>query len=225
MKRIFVVIAVLTLFFIGGRYVKKKYDEAMEQYDTAQRTKELIDHGELQDGDLIFQTSVSAQSKAIQMATKSKYSHCGLLFKEGGGFYVFESVQPVKKTALQKWIGRGENGKYVIKRLRNADKVLNAETLSKMKKVGESFAGKNYDLTFEWSDEKIYCSELIWKIYQRSTGIEIGKPEKLRDFDLSNSRVKAKMKERYGNKIPMDETVISPAAIFISDKLYIVQEN
>ena len=42
-----------------------------------------------------------------------------------------------------------------------------------MKNEGEKFKGKNYDLTFEWSDDKIYCSELIWKIYKRSTGIEI----------------------------------------------------
>ena len=225
MKKILIIIAVLTLFFIAGRFVKKEYDKAMEQYDTAQQTKELINYGQLHDGDLIFQTSASAQSKAIQLATKSKYSHCGLIFKEGGEYYVFEAVQPVKKTALEKWIGRGENGKYVIKRLRNADRILNAEALSKMKKAGESFAGKNYDLTFEWSDEEIYCSELIWKIYQRSTGIEIGKPEKLRDFDLSNGIVKAKMKERYGSKMPMNETVISPAAIFASEKLFVVAAN
>ena len=179
----------------------------------------------LQNGDIIFQTSTSSQSKAIQAATNSKYSHCGIIYKEGNEFYVFEAIQPVKRTPLDEWIARGQDGKYVIKRLENADQVLTPGTLAKMKKVGEQFKGKNYDLTFEWSDDKIYCSELIWKIYQRATGIEIGKLEKLSDFDLTNDAVKKKMKERYGNNIPTEEIVISPAAIFDSKLLTTVQSN
>lgn len=126
---------------------------------------------------------------------------------------------------MTKWIARGKDGHFVIKRLKNADQVLTAETLQKMKQEGEKFKGKNYDLTFEWSDDKIYCSELIWKIYQLATGIEIGKLEKLSDFDLTNEAVKQKMKERYGDKIPMDEIVISPAAIFDSELLTTIKSN
>ena len=55
--------------------------------------------------------------------------------------------------------------------------------------------------------------------------VEIGKLEKLSDFDLTNEAVKKKMKERYGDKIPTDETVISPAAIFDSELLTTVKEN
>ena len=51
---------------------------------------------EIREGDLIFQTSTSAQSKAIQAATRSKYSHCGIIYKEGNNYYVYEAVQPVK---------------------------------------------------------------------------------------------------------------------------------
>ena len=84
------------------------------------------------------------------------------------------------------------------------------------------FKGKTYDIYFEWSDDKIYCSELVWKIYKQAVDIEIGQLEQLADFDLSNAIVKAKMKERYGDNIPMDEKVISPAAIFNSEKLITV---
>jgi hypothetical protein len=180
---------------------------------------------ELKEGDLIFQTSRSSQSKAIQLATKSKYSHCGIVFKEGDSFYVFEAVQPVKRTPLAQWIARGEKGEYVVKRLKNAEQTLTPEVLQKMKEIGKGFYGKNYDLAFEWTDEKIYCSELIWKIYKRAAGIEIGNLEKLRDFDLSSDQVKRKMKERYGNKIPMEELVISPASIFESELLTTVKTN
>ena len=35
----------------------------------------------IKEGDIIFQTSTSSQSKAIQLATHSKYSHVGIIFK------------------------------------------------------------------------------------------------------------------------------------------------
>lgn len=179
----------------------------------------------LKNGDLIFQTSLSSQSKAVQLATHSTYSHCGIVFKEGNKYYVFEAIQPVKRTPLHKWIARGKDGHYVVKRLKNADQVLTPAALQKMKAVGDQFKGKNYDLTFEWSDNRIYCSELIWKMYQRATGIEIGKLEKLRSFDLSNEAVKKKMMERYGDNIPLEETVISPAAVFESELLITVIQH
>lgn len=179
----------------------------------------------IKNGDLIFQTSVSSQSKAIQLATKSKYSHCGIIYQKGKDFYVFEAIQPVKLTLLSTWIKRGKDGKYVIKRLKNGDKLLTPPVISKMKNIGERFKGKNYDLTFEWSDDKIYCSELIWKIYKEATGLEIGKLQRLKDFDLTNPVVKSKMRERYGNNIPLNEPVISPEAVFSSNLLITVKSN
>ncbi|MDF2519156.1 MAG: peptidoglycan peptidase [Sphingobacterium sp.] len=180
---------------------------------------------QLKDGDMIFQSSVSPQCKAVQLATGSPYSHCGLIFHEDGKPYVLEAVQPVTVTSMMDWIARGKNKHYVIKRLKEADKVLSTEVLAKMKGIGKEFLGKNYDATFEWSDNRIYCSELIWKIYQRGAGIEVGKLEKLKDFDLSSVEVKSKLKERYGNRIPLEETVISPASIFNSKLLTTVASN
>lgn len=178
----------------------------------------------LQNGDIIFQTSMSAQSKAIQIATKSKYSHCGIIYKEGSKYYVLEAVQPVKSTPLQQWIKRGKDGHYVVKRLKNSASVLAPDVLKRMKKAGNSMSGKNYDLYFEWTNDRIYCSELVWKIYNEAAGIEVGKLQELKDFDLSHEAVKQKLKERYGNKIPLNEKVISPVAIFESDLLETVVE-
>ena len=205
MKKLFILIFLIS-FLVVGFSIQSNYNN-------------------FKNGDIIFQTSLSSQSKAIQLATKSKYSHCGIIFKENNQYYVFEAIQPVTKTLLKKWIARGKNEKFVVKRLKNADKILTAKTLSKMREIGQQFVGKNYDLTFEWSDDKIYCSELIWKVYKRSTGIEVGKLEKLKDFDLSNPIVEMKMKERYGNKIPKNELVISPVSIFNSNLLKTVKEN
>jgi len=189
------------------------------------RQAPAVDTTALHNGDLIFQTSTSAQSQAIQLATKSKYSHCGIVYKEGNDYFVFEAVQPVKATPLNQWIARGKDGHYVVKRLKDADKTLTEATLQKMKAVGKTFADKDYDLYFEWSDDKIYCSELIWKIYKEGTGVEIGHLQTLSEFDLSHPAVQQKLKERYGNNIPKNEKVISPAAMFNSKLLTTVAEE
>ena len=179
----------------------------------------------IQNGDIIFQTSKSSQSKAIQLATNSRYSHMGIIYNIDEQLFVYEAVQPVKLTPLKEWINRGEKRHYVVKRLKNSDEILTETTLNKMKQVGNEFKGKNYDLYFEWTDEKIYCSELVWKIYNEGANIKIGELERLSEFDLSNKIVNQKMRERYGNDIPMNEKVISPAKMFNSDKLKTVIKN
>lgn len=180
---------------------------------------------EYKDGDIIFQTSASSQSKAIQLATNSKYSHMGIIYKQNGKYFVFEAVQPVKITPLSEWIKRGVNKHYVVKRLINADDILTQSNLSKMKKIGNDMLNKSYDIEFNWSDSKMYCSELVWKIYYRGAGVKIGDLKKLSDFNLDNKIVMKKLTERYGSKIPYNEPVISPADIFNSDKLVTIYEN
>lgn len=187
---------------------KSKESEATSSKVTAQQMDTLMD------GDIMFQISTSGQGKAIQLATNSPYSHCGILFRDNNEWMVFEGVQPVKKTPLTEWIKRGQHNIVVSKRLKNADQLLTPSVKNRMKTEANKFIGKNYDLTFEWDDERIYCSELVYKIYKRGAGIEVGKLQKLSEFDLSNPIVKAKLVERYGTKIPLDEPVISPGAIY-----------
>jgi hypothetical protein len=179
--------------------------------------------GSLRDGDIIFQTSRSAQSLAIQRATHSKYSHVGIIFVRGGKPYVYEAIKTVRYTPLEAWIVRGAGHHYVIKRLRDAERVRTPEALSKLRHVARAFQGKPYDLTFEWSDDRIYCSELVWKMYDRALGLRLGRLQRLREFDLTDVAVRAKLKERYGNRVPLDETVISPDAIFEDEGLVAVE--
>jgi uncharacterized protein YycO len=170
----------------------------------------------LQEGDIIFHTSRSSQSLAIQHATKSPYSHMGVVLSRNGEFVVYEASATVRYTPLKAWIARGDGGRYVVKRLKGG---LTTAQKRNLTDSANAFDGKAYDLTFEWSDGRIYCSELVWKMYKRALGIEIGPTQKLKDFDLTSKAVKAKMKERYGSKVPMNETVISPAAMFEAKNL------
>lgn len=179
----------------------------------------------LKDGDVIFQTSRSSQSVAVQRATGSKYSHMGMVVYRNGKPYVFEAIATVQYTPLDQWVARGVGHHFVAKRLREANAVLTPAALQRLHAAAGQFTGRPYDLYFGWSDDRIYCSELVWKAYDRGLGIQIGSLQKIRDFKLSDPAVKAKMRERYGSNVPFGESVISPVAMFESPLLVTVVEQ
>jgi uncharacterized protein YycO len=179
----------------------------------------------LRDGDIVFQTSRSSQSMAVQEATGSRYSHMGIVFIRNGKPFVYEAAGKVQYTPLKKWAARGVGSQLLAKRLKNANEVLDAKAVKKLRVAADEFEGKPYDPTFEWSDSRIYCSELVWKIYQRGLGIELGELQKIREFNLRSQAVRQKMHERYGSHVPLDEPVISPVAVFNSPRLVTLGEH
>jgi hypothetical protein len=172
----------------------------------------------LKTGDILFITSSGGQGKAIQLATKSKYTHVGIVFVENGTTYVYHAVEPVMKSTLDEFLNFSEDGKFVAKRLKQQTGLNTAEN-EKMRKMGESLLGKHYDVYFNWKDDEWYCSEFVWKLYERSYKLEIGKLRPLKDFDLSSKEVQTIMKKRYGSKIPYEEKMISPQDMFDSPLL------
>jgi uncharacterized protein YycO len=169
-----------------------------------------------QDGDIVFHESNSRQSPVIKLVQHSKWTHCGIVFHIVEKAYVYEAVEPVKYTPLEDWIARGKNGVYCAKRLKDT---LPVSTIAKMKSVGAKYKGKHYDTLFQWSDNKMYCSELVWKIYAQGAGIELCETEKFSDFPISNPLVKKLIKERYGDTFDPKGQVVSPYAIYKSKLL------
>jgi len=186
--------------------------------------EEKTNVSKFKDGDLIFQTSESKQCEAVRIATNSKFSHCGIIYDINGKWFVFEAVQPVKLTTLEDWIKHGKDSKYVVKRLKD-DRVLSPQVLQKMKDYSQQLDGKEYDAYFEWTDNRIYCSELIWKIYNNAAGIELSKLRELKDFNLQDPRVQKILKERYGNDIPLEEKVVAPSDLADSNILKTVVDT
>ncbi|MBI1267703.1 MAG: YiiX family permuted papain-like enzyme [Cryomorphaceae bacterium] len=179
----------------------------------------------LQSGDLVFQVSKSEQSEAIQKATGSKYSHVGIVFFEGDLPYVYEAVGPVRKIDLDHWRMQGTTDEFAVKRLKNAAEVLTAANLKKLQSAGKRFAGLPYDFKFEWSDDKIYCSELVWKIYHEALGIELCKKRKLSDYNLKSKVVQRTADERYDGNLPLNEVMVSPGDLFESELLRTVEHK
>tara|TARA_R110002020_G_scaffold98105_2_gene233769 strand:- start:72 stop:686 length:615 start_codon:yes stop_codon:yes gene_type:complete len=174
-----------------------------------------------QSGDIIFQTSNSLQSKMLERATRSKITHVGIIFTRKNKHYVAEASSRVRIISLSKWIKRGKKKKYAVMRLNEGIKKENFVLLEAYIKKQ---LGKRYDSRFQWGDNKIYCSELVWKAYS-AFGIKLTKPKTFNDFSLGSKIVKSAIRKRYKTKINLEEPVVAPIDIFKSKKLQTVFSN
>ena len=181
-----------------------------------------------QDGDLVFHTSQSSQSRAVRIATDSVYTHMGLILTQKGQPYVLEAVQPVKLTEYSRWVDRGEGKHIIVKRLRDASRILTPIVLKRIRKLARDFLGRPYDLQFRWDDDRLYCSELAYKLLDRGAGIKVGTVQKARELRLSDPAVQRKIQERFGGAkgaFNPDEPIISPQSMFDDSQLVTVYEN
>lgn len=184
--------------------------------------KKAANYSWLKDGDILFQDTGGDLGEAIKIATKSKYSHCGMVIKEGNSVQVFEAIGPVQYTSINEWVKHGTNNSFKAYRLKNAE-VISPLQIKAWKLKAIDYMGKAYDHVFGWNDDKIYCSELVWKMY-KNIGIEISSPKKLKDFDLSHKLVKQQLQMRYGTAIPYEEKVVSPQDL-LESKFFIEVKN
>jgi hypothetical protein len=90
---------------------------------------------------------------------------------------------------------------------------------------GEKYSGRGYDKMFRWTDAKMYCSELVWKIYHRALGIDVGDLRRAGEFGSDNEYVQGVIENRWGSSFNQDEIIVSPADIDMSDRLVTVFSN
>ena len=169
----------------------------------------------VKEGDVIFQTSQSKQSPLIQIATRSRISHCGIIVMKNGKPYVLETQRTIVLTPFDKFIARGKDGGYWLKRS-NKDNI---------KIKYNSYLGKPYDLAFKFDNGKFYCSELIYDIYIKQLGIELCKPKKVGDYLILGTdelpKIEKAMKKR---GITKEQYAVAPVDIFNSEHLNCVDE-
>jgi hypothetical protein len=169
----------------------------------------------VKEGDVIFQTSQSEQSPLIQIGTRSMITHCGIVVMKGGKPYVLETLRTIVLTPFDKFIARGKDGRYWLKRS-NKDNI---------KIKYNSYLGKPYDLAFKFDNGKFYCSELIYDIYIKQLGIELCKPKKVGDYLILGTdelpKIEKAMKKR---GITKEQYAVAPVDIFNSEHLNGVDE-
>ena len=162
----------------------------------------------LQEGDILFHGTPGQQADAIRGATGSPYTHCGVVFQENGQLLVLEAVQPVRTTTIEEFEKRGTPGTFHAKRLKSPP---DAAGIEKAMAWGKKQLGLNYDARFQWGDDKLYCSELVWKAFNEA-GVKLCEPRRFKDYKLDHPAVKPVIEQRYGSadKLPKDEPVVAP---------------
>jgi len=168
----------------------------------------------LREGDIVFTASAAGQGEAIIAATGSIYTHCGIVFQKDGKLMVLEAVQPVGTISLEDFKSRGKPGTFAARRLKSP---LTPDAYRHAREWAEAQVGKNYDVRFQWGDDKLYCSELVWKTYHQA-GVELCSVRRFRDYDLQKPSVRKIIDERFGGmeRVPMDEKVIAPSDLAAS---------
>ena len=205
MKKILIILGIILLI------VALPFSSMVTETFTAQ-TEPIKD---IREGDVIFQTSQSEQSPLLQIATRSKITHCGIIVMKNGKPYVLETLKTLVLTPLDKFIARGVDGKYWLKRSKKDN----------IKIKYNSYLGKPYDLAFKFDNGKFYCSELIYDIYKNQLGIELCKPKKVSDYLIlwtdKLPKIEMAMKKR---GITKEQYAVAPVDIFNSEHLNGVDE-
>jgi hypothetical protein len=128
------------------------------------------------EGDLVFQALPLDVDliQAIEGITQSHYSHVGVLHLRKGKWTVIEACAPgVIYTPFEKWKKIGRNGRWAVYRLKPKYRPL----IPKFLKNLHTHAGKLYDFKYEFTDDKLYCSELVFHAWKKATQKNMGKPE------------------------------------------------
>lgn len=167
------------------------------------------------EGDFVFQSvPMSDLTAAIEGATGSPYSHVGLVVAKSDGWYVREAVGPVMDTPLQEWVQRGRYGQaFDAFRLREPFR----HYIPGLVRESETFLGRPYDTRYRLDDERIYCSELLYKAMLQASGRRLGSLQQLGDLNWRPYRATI---ERYeGGTAPLERLMITPRSLAEADEL------
>ncbi|OZI52655.1 YiiX/YebB-like N1pC/P60 family cysteine hydrolase [Bordetella genomosp. 4] len=143
------------------------------------------DFTEWRTGDLVFQDSAGPQSAAIRIATKSRYTHMGIVRLTPSGPVVIEAARTVSETPLAKFLARGQQGQYAVYRLNTAT----PESIQTALAEASRYTGRPYDIFFRLEPDAIYCSELPYYAF-KAAGITLGKTERFGTLAVDNPAVR-----------------------------------
>jgi hypothetical protein len=171
----------------------------------------------LQNGDVVLQASTSERSALIRRASRSPYSHVGLVEVAKDGVFVIEAVQPVSRTPLAKWVTRGEGGWVTVLRPKGLDAAARHRVVAAAKKE----LGKPYDARFRWDDERLYCSELVVKAFARGASVSVGKQEVVKTLELSDEELA--LAAKLG--VSPSQTLVTPGSLADDEAFELIAEK
>jgi hypothetical protein len=130
----------------------------------------------LQEGDLLFRDSdcgplCDAIKKVTTGYNEAKFTHVGIVAKDGGNFVVIEAVSKgVKATPLKDFLNKSLDAEHRPKvaagRVKHPFRCLIPSAI----KEASALKGKPYDKAFIIGNDAYYCSELVYEVFLRANG-------------------------------------------------------
>jgi hypothetical protein len=139
----------------------------------------------LQDGDLIFIRQINPIFLRVAEITRSWETHVGIIFSgPDGTWLVAESRFPRSKiTPLKQFIERSEHGRCAITRYQAG---LSAAEKEQLRRSAGERMGRWYDLGFNYDSRRLYCSKLVFDVYQEAAGVQVGALTTFRELLTEN---------------------------------------
>jgi permuted papain-like amidase YaeF/Yiix C92 family enzyme len=207
----------------------------------------------LRQGDIVFIRSRTANAELIAKLSNLNdptdsdkvFTHCGIIFKDGEKLKVYEGegrgaghwltlADWRKEESKGKVNGVETNELHNVYALRWNGQPALATGLGDLLKKAKALHDTSYDHGFCWSDDRAYCSELVWKAYAAG-GFVLGQLPTMKTYvdgasDDVAKQIKGKLeatKDEYrnGRGYDPDEPAISPEDIFRSSVLIPVTDD
>lgn len=175
------------------------------------------------EGDIIFIQSQSQQAAAIAEATQSIWTHVGIIVKKSGDWQVAEAVGPLQVNSLKSFIGRSKSKSYKVVRYQKFTQKMLPKLYITLNKYNQP-----YDIFFEFSDDRIYCSELVYKVFRDVTGTPVGNLQKIKELKLDGPYVSKLIEDRLtaiGKELNLEEPIITPVGLLDDKNLTFIQES
>jgi len=172
------------------------------------------------EGDILFQSlPYNPLTIAIAGVSSSPLSHCGIVTRANGDWMVLEAIGPVKETPLDIWISRGRSSYFSAFRILPPHEGAIPNFISSAR----SYLGRPYDILYELDDEKIYCSELIYKAFKAATGKPLGQAKPLGELNWKPHE--DFIRHVTGGQLPLERIIILPVALSEAPELQKVYEK
>jgi hypothetical protein len=170
-----------------------------------------------QDGDVVLQASRSTRSALIRRASRSSYSHVGVVEVARDGVFVIEAIEPVSRTPIRAWVQRGEGQWATVLRAKGLDDAARRRVVKAAKKE----LGKPYDAKYRWDDVRLYCSELVVKAFARGGDLQVGEQQQVKSLALTAEELAWAASQG----VPATQALVTPGSLAEDDAFEVVAER
>jgi len=167
------------------------------------------------EGDILFQSMPRVKLvKAIEGCSQSCYSHCGVIIKRNGRWRISEAmIFGVREVPLWFAVARGRGARFAVFRLKDGVQ----HHAPAFVKALEKCRGRPYDFSYRFDDNRLYCSELVYKAFRDAARLELGEMKALGEL---NWKPYEKILRTFGGgDLPLDRTIITPRHLSESEFL------